>query len=179
MIELVEIGKNIILLRTEQNLTQEEVAFRSQLSVSRLQALEYGCQNTTVDTLIRVAKTFEIDSRVFAIFSRTDQVILSEYRQAPRLPERKGGVLQICGNIALMRKAEGLTQKQLAERSGISAVCLRDIEHGCSNVTIDKLSRVANAFGLSLAELDACTRPEEELMEMVYTARSRAGLRGI
>lgn len=177
MTELVEIGRNITLLRVKQNLTQEEVAFRSRLSVTRLQILEYGCRNTTVDTLIRIAGTLGIDSRVFAIFSRPDRVILSEYRQAPRLPEREGGALQICENISLLRKAERLTQQQLADRSGISAACLRGIEHGCSNVSVYKLSCIAGAFGLSLAELTSCTMSEAKLMKMVDTARGRARLR--
>lgn len=50
MTDLDEIRKNIVLLRREQGLTQEDVAFRSNLSVNCLQAIEYGCRNTTVDT---------------------------------------------------------------------------------------------------------------------------------
>ena len=82
MTDLVEIGKNIVLLRNEQGLTQEEVAFQSNLSVSRLQTIEYGCQNVTVDTLIRIASVLGIDSRVFGVFSRTDHAILSEIRHS-------------------------------------------------------------------------------------------------
>lgn len=178
MTELVELGKNIVSLRVAQKLTQEAVAHQSNLSVTRLQTLEYGCQNTTVDTLIRVARTFGIDSRVFCIFSKPDAAILSEYRRAPRLPERNGGVLQICENIVLLRKVRGFSQRQLANRAGISDVCLRDIEHACANVTIHKLACVAKAFDLSLMELDVCTISEAELMEMIYGARRQAGLGG-
>lgn len=148
MTDLAEIGRNIVLLRNEQGLTQEEVAFQSKLSVSRFQAIEYGCQNTTVDTLIRIAGVLGIDSRVFGLFSRTDHAILSEIRQLPMFPKREGGALQVCGNIVLLRKAERLTQKQLACLSNMSVVCLRGIEHGCANMTTSKLLCIAKTFGL-------------------------------
>lgn len=177
MTDLVEIGKNIVLLRNAQGLTQEEVAFRSNLSVSRLQTIEYGCQDTTVDTLIRIVEALGVDSRVCGIFSRTDHVILSEFRRSPRLPKRTGNALQICENIALLRKAKNLTQNQLASLSHMSAVCLRGIEHGCTNMTVCKLLGIAGTFGVSLTELNICTMPEEELMEIIRTARDRAGIR--
>lgn len=179
MTDLVEIGKNIVLLRQELELTQEELSFRSKLSVSRLQTKEYGCQNTTVDTLIRIAKVLGVDSRVFGLFSRTDHVILSEVRQLPQFPKREGGALQICGNILLLRKAEKLTQKQLACLSHMSVVCLRGIEQGYANMTINKLLGIAKAFDLSLAGLNNLTMSEEELMEAVRKARDRAGIKRI
>lgn len=179
MTDLAEIGKNIILLRQEQDLTQEELAFRSNLSVSRLQTIEYGCQNTTVDTLIQIAKVLGVDSRVFGLFSRTDRTILSEIRQLPQFPKQEGGALQICGNIVLLRKAGRLTQKQLAGLSHMSVVCLRGIEQGCANMTISKLLCVAKTFDLSLTGLNDLTMSEDELMEAVRNARGRAGIRRI
>ncbi len=177
--DLVEIGKNIVLLRNEQGLTQEEVAFQSNLSVSRLQTIEYGCQNATVDTLIRIASVLGIDSRVFGVFSRTDHAILSEIRQLPQFPKRKGGALQICDNIVLLRKAENLTQKQLACLSSMSVVRLRVIERGCANTTTNKLLCIAEAFNLSLMRLNYLTMSEDELMEIIRKARDRAGIRQV
>lgn len=177
MTDLIEIGNNIVLLRKEQGLTQEETAFRSNLSVSRLQYIEYGCQNTTTDTLIRLAETLGVDPRVFAIFSRPENVILSEVRRSVRLPERKGDRPQICDNIVRLRKKRRLSQEQLARLSHISPVCLRDIEHGCGNTTTKKLVSIAKAFGLSPTELNLCSIPEEELLELVRQAKRMAGLK--
>lgn len=112
------------------------------------------------------------------IFSRTEEAILSELRRSPHLPEHEGDVLQICGNIALLRKARGMTQARLACLSGVCPACLRDIEHGCSNMTIQNLLCVADAFGLSLTELNDCAMSEEELIGLVRKARRMAGLRG-
>lgn len=177
MTNLLEIGKNIVLLRNEQGLTQEEAAFRSKLSVSRLQDIEHGCQNTAVDTLIRISETLGVDSRVLGIFSRTEKSILLEVRRWNLLQKRNGGALQICENIVLVRKAEGLTQTQLANLAHVSPTCLRDIEHGCANATVVKLVRIADALGLSLTELGTLSMPEEEILESVRNAKSMAGLR--
>ena len=177
MTDSVEIGKCIVLLRNNQNLSQEEVAFQAGRSVSCLQAIEYGCNNPTVDTLIRLADVLGIDSRVLGIFLRTDRSILSEIRQAPPFPKLKGGTLQICENILLLRKTRGLTQKELAQLAQISDARLRDVEHGCANMTINTLLCISRAFGLSLMELNFLTMQEEELMELVHTARDRAGIR--
>lgn len=176
MTELDEIGKNIVLLRQKCGLTQAEIAYRANLSISHLQSIEYGYQNTTVDTMIRIAESFGIHSHVMGIFSWADSAILAEIRQIPKLPEREIEALQICRNILILRKMRGLTQEQLARLSNISISCLRDIEHCCANVTAKKLLCIARAFGMSLTELNSIAMREEKLMEMVYKAREKAGL---
>lgn len=176
MTELIEIGENMTLLRNAQGLTQEEVAFRSNRSVNCLQTIEYGNSNATIDTLIRIAKALGVDARVLGCFSRSDQTILSEIHRAPRLPVRPGGDLQICENIFLLRKEKGWTQKHLATLSGISVAYLRDIEHGCANVTVYKLFHIANAFALSLSKLSSLSMSENMMMDLVHTARDRAGI---
>ena len=80
MPHLDEIGRNIVRLRKAQGLTQEQVAFHSSISVSRLQDIEYGCQNTTIDTLIYLASALQVDSRILGIFSMTDREIHSKIR---------------------------------------------------------------------------------------------------
>ena len=56
MSNIVEAGRNIVLLRKALNMKQEEVAFLSNLSVSRLQDIECGCPNVTFDTLTCISK---------------------------------------------------------------------------------------------------------------------------
>lgn len=51
-------GRSIVLLRTAQKMTQEEMAFQAHLSVSRLQDIEHGCANPTLDTMIYIAGRF-------------------------------------------------------------------------------------------------------------------------
>ena len=111
------------------------------------------------------------------IFSWKDRAILSEILESPQLPRRDGGVLQICGNIPMLRKAQGLSQNELARISGDSITRLRDIEHGCANTTRNRLQYIASAFGLSLAQLHFHATSEDELMDQILRAREMAGMK--
>ena len=83
---IVEAGRNIVLLRKALNMKQEEVAFLSNLSVSRLQDIECGCPNVTFDTLTCISKTLGVDFRVLDIFLQSDAEILSAFHsQKPQL----------------------------------------------------------------------------------------------
>lgn len=175
---LEETGRNIVLLRTALGITQEEAAFRSNLSVSRYQDIERGCSNTTLDSLTRIAETFQVDFRVLGTFTRPDKEILSEVQNSSRrLPEQPVGGLPIYENIVLLRREKRLTQVQLARKSNISPARLRDIEHGCANATIHTLACLANGFGMSLLGLAAVTMTEDELWEIVRRARDMVGIR--
>ena len=48
------------------------------------------------------------------------------------------------------RRAEGLTQKELSERSGITQADISRLEHGNANPSIRTLQRLANAMGKTL-----------------------------
>ena len=172
--ETGEIGNNIILLRKALGMTQEQLAFQANLSVSRLQDIEYGGTNTTVDTLLCISRTLGVDSRVLGVFLRPEKELLPAVWARPHLPRKPGGPLQFCENIVLLRKEEGLTQSQLAAMAGISTNCLRDIEHGCGNTTIETLAGITRVFGLSLLELAALTMTEEELLALVRGAKAAA-----
>lgn len=176
MSELVELGRNIALLRKARHLTQEQAAELSHLSVHSFQRIERGYQNPTVDTLRRIADIFEIDSAVIGIFSRTDPMILSETQNLPRLQAQGGSALHVCRNIFYLREARCLTQKQLCSLSGVSLAYLREIEHSYANVSMQKLIHIASAFDMTLLQLRALSTPEAELLRMVYDARIAAGI---
>ena len=171
MSDLVEFKDSLKLLRTAQGLTQEYVAFESNLSVERLQRIERGHANLRIDTVIRISKSLGVDSRVIWFFSQTD------FRCGLHLPEQDGNALQVCKNILLLRKESHLTQTELACISGVSHTCIRNVEKGCENVTTKTLLRIAAAFDVSLMKRTHLATTEERLMEMVYAARSKAGIR--
>lgn len=175
MTGLVDMGRNIVLLRQAQGLTQEQVAFRSGLSVSRLQDLEYGCRNTTADTLIHLAKVLHVDSRILGIFLLPDEVLRPVFRCPPLRPAKAGNPFQVCENILLLRKARDMTQAELARQANISVSCLRDIEHGCANMTTTKLLSIAQVFDMSLLELSTLSVPEDDLWNAVFQARAQLG----
>lgn len=56
-------------------------------------------------------------------------------------------------NVRRARLAAGLTQEQLAERSGFSQQYLSGLEQGKRNPTIVSIYELANALGVSHVEL--------------------------
>lgn len=52
-------------------------------------------------------------------------------------------------NFARLRRERGLTQEQVAERSGLSQQYLSDLERGRRNPTIITLYELAQALGVS------------------------------
>ncbi len=71
-------------------------------------------------------------------------------------------------NVARLRQARGLTQEQLAERSGFSQRYLSGLERGLRNPTVVSVYEIAQALGVSHLEL---LTPREE-------AKERDGMRG-
>lgn len=56
-------------------------------------------------------------------------------------------------NAARLRRDAGLTQEQLAERSGFSQQYISDLERGLCNPTVVTLYELAEALGVSHVEL--------------------------
>lgn len=56
-------------------------------------------------------------------------------------------------NFGRLRKAKGLTQEQVAERSGLSQQYLSGLESGRRNPTLITLFEVATALGVSHVDL--------------------------
>lgn len=61
----------------------------------------------------------------------------------------------IGGQIKHLRKLKGLSQDQLAEAAGIDAKSLSRIERAVFLPSLDTVQRVADALGLSIAEMFA------------------------
>ena len=54
--------------------------------------------------------------------------------------------------IAIARKAAGLTQAQLAEKSGVAAITIHQYEHGKRQPRLDMLGKIARALNTSVYE---------------------------
>jgi transcriptional regulator with XRE-family HTH domain len=66
----------------------------------------------------------------------------------PETPLRKATAEAICE----LREGKGLTRRELAERSGLSADWIRRLESGKHESTWETLKAVAQGLGVSLAE---------------------------
>ena len=60
---------------------------------------------------------------------------------------------QVGQRIAELRRGLGLTQKALAERLGISAPYMSQMEHGSENLTLRTMVKLAAALGVRTADL--------------------------
>lgn len=58
--------------------------------------------------------------------------------------------VQIAHVVFEARKHAGLSQEELAEKSGIELSEIERIEEGMANPTVVELSRIANSLGLTL-----------------------------
>ena len=79
---LVVIGRNIKFYRDKFEITQEELAFRADVSVSYLCKLENGKQNVTVDILDRIACGLGIFTYQLFMESMEDTGNISEMTNA-------------------------------------------------------------------------------------------------
>ena len=52
-----------------------------------------------------------------------------------------------------LRDERGLSQRGFAARIGMSPTYLADVERGARNVSIDKMKRIADGFGVTFHEM--------------------------
>ncbi len=62
-------------------------------------------------------------------------------------------LLALGKNVSDLRKEKGLTQEQLAERSGLDSTYISGIERGVRNPSIASLVRLAKGFKTTVSEL--------------------------
>lgn len=56
-------------------------------------------------------------------------------------------------NLRAVRKASGLSQEDLAERSGLHRTYVGSVERGERNISIDNMEALASALGKTLREM--------------------------
>ena len=61
--------------------------------------------------------------------------------------------MEIAAAIKQVAKNHGVTQKQMLEDCGINPNFLYDLSRGNSSPSVDKLSRIAEYFGIGLGDL--------------------------
>ncbi len=87
-------------------------------------------------------------------------------------------IKQLVGmNIRAARKAKGLTQFELAERSGLSADFIGKVERGTTSPSIESLKHVAEALHVSLPDLfegaGEGAPPKEALIQLNRLCKDR------
>lgn len=62
----------------------------------------------------------------------------------------------ISKNIKKYRKLNGMTQKDLSQKVGVSIAAVSNWETGTNSIDIDSLFKVCDALGVSISEIAAC-----------------------
>lgn len=172
--EMERCGKNIARLRKAKKLTQEKAAEQFMMSCRYLQYIEAGKIIGTADILGRIAKKLGVAPATMGVFLWTDEEILEYLHSTPGITGYTGKTLNMFKNIALLRKQYGWTQEKLSKASKVSVATIGSIECACSNISINKLLNIAEAFSVTPVKLAILTTPEKEFMDMVRQARKVA-----
>jgi transcriptional regulator with XRE-family HTH domain len=67
-------------------------------------------------------------------------------KPVPRAVKQAGR--RVADDLVVWRKLRGLTQAQLADRSGVSLATVARLESGDGNVTLESLLRILRALGI-------------------------------
>ncbi len=85
-------------------------------------------------------------------------------KPAPRAVRQTGR--RIADDLGSWRKLRGLTQAQLAERSGVSLATVTRLESGDGNITLESLLRILRALGIMDSLITALDPYESEIGRM-------------
>jgi len=62
---------------------------------------------------------------------------------------------RVGANIKRLREAQGISQEELADRSGLHRTYVSQVERAVKNATIQSLDRIARGLGVPLTDLVA------------------------
>ncbi len=71
--------------------------------------------------------------------------------------------MDVSSRIKQLRESAGLSKNKLASMSGISQAYISMLEAGTKQPTVEKLSAICNALGITLSDFFADTRDAEPL----------------
>jgi len=74
---------------------------------------------------------------------------------------------QIGKNISRLRKEQGLSQRDLADKAGITHSAISSIENGKVSPSVSSLQKIVNVFSLSLSEFFTLEQPQGEEVKVV------------
>ena len=80
-------------------------------------------------------------------------------------------------NISRIRRRQGLSQEEMAERMGISRTAYRNIEPGPTRLISDSIGKAAEILGVSAEEILLGYVPEKEVSNEISEMKVRYGSR--
>lgn len=77
--------------------------------------------------------------------------------------------------IKLVRKARGLTQETLSEKSGLSEKYISDTERGTRNISLESLEKIMKALEIEphelfiFSDLESVSEDKNRMIEMIHS----------
>ena len=138
------LGRRIKEARLRAGYTQVQAATSLGIVEQAYQKYEYGKITPKIDMLIRIANMYKTTLDI--LFGR---VIVDDSNATP--PEDYVTYMYDC--FALHRRRAGLTQRQVAERTGIPLRTYQSYEYGTSAPSSKYLGELARIFGLQIEQM--------------------------
>lgn len=126
---ICDCGNTIKELRTEAGMTQEELGMLLNVQNAAVSKYESGKVPLTGETLLKLSKIFNVS---------TDYLLGAEE-----------GNTMIGGKVAELRKEQGLNQKELAKKIGVSRSALSLYEIDRREPDLETVKKIASLFGVT------------------------------
>jgi transcriptional regulator with XRE-family HTH domain len=79
--------------------------------------------------------------------------VSSNHRRVKKLPRPISARQKFALGVRTERRAQGLSQEQLAERAGMHPAYIGGVERGERNISVDNMERIAAVLRVPLADL--------------------------
>ena len=80
-------------------------------------------------------------------------LMTGNHRRVKKLPRPISTRQKFAVGVRTERRAQGLSQEQLAERAGMQPAYIGGVERGERNISVDNMDRIAKALRVATADL--------------------------
>lgn len=153
---ICDCGNTIKELRTEAGMTQEELGMLLNVQNAAVSKYESGKVPLTGETLLKLSKIFNVS---------TDYLLGAEE-----------GNTMIGGKIAELRKEQGLNQKELAKKIGVSRSALSLYEIDRREPDLETVKKIASLFGVTTDYLLGAEEGNTMIGKRINELRKSSGM---
>ncbi|RQD69681.1 MAG: XRE family transcriptional regulator [Tindallia sp. MSAO_Bac2] len=137
-------GDKVRALRKNKGLNLEELGTLTGLSPTYISEVERGEKVASISALRAITEVFEIPISLFIGNKRKQSVVGQKLKNA--------------------RMNRGMTQKELAELTGLSTAMITHLENGKVQASLDSIEKISESLGISICYL---ILEQEEVEEMI------------
>jgi transcriptional regulator with XRE-family HTH domain len=149
-------ARNLRQAREAAGLTQHALATVAACDPRLLANIETRAANVKLDTITRLARALSV-TEIDLLLPDMTNIPIKRGRRPPVEPLSKTGPTefrrQFARNLREKRRAAGLFQKALSKVAGVQGAAVAEIEVNAINVTLDTVTRLARALGVTEIDL--------------------------